>query len=275
MQEAAVLHVAQQRLEERMRGRDQFVIWDVGLGAGANALAMAEALAGLENQQTAVELRSFEQTLEPLRFALVHARELGYLDPWRDEIAELLKKGSVQIGRIRWSIEPGDFRQRVSECAGPAPDGVIFDPYSPTANPGMWTQTIFRAIRLRAAADCILTTYSRSTTIRARLMLAGWYVGRGAATGEKDQTTVAVTRFEALSDPLRPDWLARVRRSRATGLREEGLTAESVADALAACPQMQPSHRPPGSIVCSDGPPAHAGAEPELAPAPAGISEKP
>jgi tRNA U34 5-methylaminomethyl-2-thiouridine-forming methyltransferase MnmC len=239
MEEAAVLHVAQQRLEERMSGREQFVIWDVGLGAGANALAMVEALAALENQRTAVELRSFEQTLEPLRFALENAVELGYPGPWRREIAELLEKGSVQAGRIRWIIEAGDFRQRVTDCAGPAPDGVIFDPYSPAANPGMWTHAVFRAICERAGEDCILTTYSRSTAVRARLMLAGWYVGRGAATGEKNETTVAVTRMEALREPLRADWLDRVRRSRATGLRDEGHTAESMAEALAACPQMQ------------------------------------
>ena len=239
MEEAAVLHVAQQRLEERMRDRERFVIWDVGLGAGANALATVEALGRLENQRTPVELRSFEQTLEPLRFALTHARELGYPGRWEREIAQLLDEGVAQIGRVRWCIEQGDFRHRVTECDGPAPDGVIFDPYSPAANPGMWTQEVFRAIRARAGDDCILTTYSRSTAVRARLMLAGWYVGRGAATGEKNETTVAATRLEELRAPLGIDWLGRVRRSRASGLREEGMTAERVADALAACPQMQ------------------------------------
>jgi hypothetical protein len=239
MEEAAVLHVAQQRLEERVGGGEPFVIWDVGLGAAANALAFVEALAGLENQRTPVEIRSFEQTLEPLRFALHHARELVYPAPWVREIAELLEKGIVAIGRIRWRIEPGDFRERVSACEGTGPNGVVFDPYSPSANAGMWTQEVFRAIRRRAGEDCILTTYSRSTAIRARLMLAGWYVGRGAATGEKNETTIAVTRLEDLREPLRIDWLERVRRSRATGLREEGMNAEAVADALAACPQMQ------------------------------------
>jgi tRNA U34 5-methylaminomethyl-2-thiouridine-forming methyltransferase MnmC len=224
-----------------MQGRDRFAIWDVGLGAGANALAMVEALGKLENQQTQVELWSFEQTLEPLRFALAHARDLVYPERWEREIAQLLAEGVARIGRVRWRIEQGDFRQRVAECEGPAPDGVIFDPYSPAANPGMWTQEVFRAIRSRAGGDCVLTSYSRSTVIRARLMLAGWYVGRGAATGEKNETTIAATRLEELRAPLGLDWLQRVRRSRAAGLREEGMTADSVADALAACPQMRPA----------------------------------
>jgi len=239
MEEARVLHVTQHRLEERMEAGRTFTIWDVGLGAGANALAVVEALAG--KGDAPVELRSFDQTLEPLRFALKHAEELGYPARWRREIGELLAEGLVEIGRITWRIELGDFRERVGDCAGPAPRAVIFDPYSPAANPGMWTREVFQAIRERADEDCMLTTYSRSTVTRVGLLRAGWCVGRGAATGEKTETTVAATRLEALREPLRRDWLARVSRSTAAGLKEGGLTAEAVATELEACGQMQPS----------------------------------
>jgi tRNA U34 5-methylaminomethyl-2-thiouridine-forming methyltransferase MnmC len=235
--EAKVLHVAQHRLEERMRDGEVFVIWDVGLGAGANALAVVEAL---RKASGPIDLRSFDQTLDPLRFALVHAEELEYPVAWRGEIEELLATGKVEIGSVTWQIEPGDFRERVRDCAGPAPRAVIFDPYSPTANPGMWTREVFQAIRERADEDCTLTTYSRSTVARADLLRAGWYVGHGAATGEKTETTIAATRMEALREPLRRAWLGRVRRSTAAGLRAGGTTAEAVARELESCAQMQP-----------------------------------
>jgi hypothetical protein len=103
----------------------------------------------------------------------------------------------------------------------------------------MWTQEVFRAIRARAGDDCILTSYSRSTVVRARLMLAGWYVGRGAATGEKNETTVAATRLEELRAPLGIDWLGRVRRSAAVERMGNGMTVEDMAVALAQCPQMR------------------------------------
>jgi tRNA U34 5-methylaminomethyl-2-thiouridine-forming methyltransferase MnmC len=238
MEEARVLHVAQHRLGERMRADEAFVIWDVGLGAGANALAVIEAATAMENGAR-VELRSFDETLEPLRFALDHAEELVYPARWRREIGQLLTLGQVEIGRVTWRIEPGDFRERARDCAGSGPGAVLFDPYSPAANPGMWTREVFRAIRERADADCTLTTYSRSTVTRARLLLAGWCVGRGVATGEKTETTVAAARLEALREPLGRDWLERVRRSTAAGLREGGTTAESVARALAGCRQMR------------------------------------
>jgi tRNA U34 5-methylaminomethyl-2-thiouridine-forming methyltransferase MnmC len=240
MEEAQILHVAQHRLEERMRARDQFVIWDVGLGAGANALAVIEAILAMQSPPPQVELRSFDQTLDPLRFALKHADELEYPARWSREIAELLTEKEVKIGAITWRIELGDFRRRVADREVPRPRAVLFDPYSPATNPDMWTREVFQSIRERADDDCTLTTYTRSTVMRVRLLLAGWHVGRGAATGEKTETTVAATRLEELRAPLRRDWLDRVRRSTAAGLREGGLTAERLASQLQSCPQMQP-----------------------------------
>jgi tRNA U34 5-methylaminomethyl-2-thiouridine-forming methyltransferase MnmC len=240
MEEARVLHVAQHRLGERIRPGEPFVIWDVGLGAGANALAVIEAACRLAAR---IDLHSFDRTLAPLRFALGHAEELQYPARWKGEIEALLTNSRVEIGAVTWSLDLGDFRERVGECPAPAPHAVLFDPYSPAANPGMWTREVFRAIRDRAAGDCTLTTYSRSTVTRVRLLRAGWHVGRGAATGEKTETTVAATLLEALREPLRRDWLERVRRSTAAGLREGGLTAEAVARELESCPQMHP--RPP------------------------------
>ena len=57
----------------------------------------------------------------------------------------------------------------------------------------MWTlplfENLFRA--LDPARPCALTTYSRSTMIRATLLLAGFFVGTGQATGLKEETTMA------------------------------------------------------------------------------------
>jgi tRNA U34 5-methylaminomethyl-2-thiouridine-forming methyltransferase MnmC len=161
---------------------------------------------------------------------------LEYPVRWRAEIEELLECGRVEIGRVAWEVELGDFRERRDN--GQRPGAVLFDPYSPAANPGMWRQEIFRAIRESADEDCTLTSYSRSTVTRARLMLAGWCVGRGAATGEKVETTVAATRMERLREPLGRDWLERVRRSTAAGLREDGMTVEEVVGKLEVCTQM-------------------------------------
>ena len=45
------------------------------------------------------------------------------------------------------------------------------------------------------------------------LLLAGFFVGRGVATGVKEETTVAANTLELIDAPLDRQWLERARRS--------------------------------------------------------------
>jgi hypothetical protein len=66
---------------------------------------------------------------------------------------------------------------------------------------------------LDAARPCVLPTYSRSTMLRVSLLLAGFFVGAGHATGEKEETTIAANTRGLVPDPLNLAWLDRARRS--------------------------------------------------------------
>jgi hypothetical protein len=59
-----------------------------------------------------------------------------------------------------------------------------------------------------------MPTYSRSTMLRVTLLLAGFFVGIGHATGEKEETTLAANTLSLLDQPLPRAWLQRARRSR-------------------------------------------------------------
>src|SRR6266513_1080483 len=62
--EAEALYLKQLRLVDRFRNHTgEFVIWDVGLGAAANALTV---LRGLRDVRGLIRLISFDHTLEPL-----------------------------------------------------------------------------------------------------------------------------------------------------------------------------------------------------------------
>jgi hypothetical protein len=61
---------------------------------------------------------------------------------------------------------------------------------------------------------CAMATYSRSTMLRVTLLLAGFFVGVGRATGEKEQTTIAANTPGLLDEPLPRAWLQRARHSR-------------------------------------------------------------
>ncbi len=213
MQEAVALHVQGQRLVERAHAATRpFVVWDVGLGAAANAIAALEAMAAAE---LPVEIHSFDRTLAPLAFARTQAAELGYVAPWTAAVDALLKCGEWrdEIRALRWLVHHGDFRESLARAA--QPQAIFYDPYSPRANPELWTLEHFTALRERVGSEveCMLSNYTRSTAVRVTWLLAGFFVGRGGATGEKDQTTVAANRLGLLDDPLDAAWLTRVGRS--------------------------------------------------------------
>jgi hypothetical protein len=215
--EARILHVEQQRLVERAtvcsaQGAS-FVVWDVGFGAAANALSAVCALRGLPGR---VEIHSFDKNTDSIVFALGHSAELGYIEPFQAELNELVKKKVISFGKnIRWHFHLGDFRELIATETFPAPDAILFDPYSPKSNPEMWTLDFFTALRntLGEGKPCLWTNYSRSTSVRVALLLAGFYVGIGREVGEKAETTIASNDLSLLEKPLDAEFLIKVKRS--------------------------------------------------------------
>ncbi|MDB6036690.1 MAG: hypothetical protein JWM99_531 [Verrucomicrobiales bacterium] len=218
--EAEALYVRQLGIRERVQIHDgAFVIWDVGLGAAANVLTVLNALQDLE---VSLKIISFDRTIEPLKFALNHAAELGYFAGHETLVRQFVEGESVlmQCGKIRleWSLELGDFpaaleTPRIQRL--PKPSAILFDAYSPAKNPAMWTQPLFARIfsLLDPKIPCAMPTYSRSTMLRVSLLLAGFYVGVGHATGEKEETTIAANSLSLINEPLDRTWLIRARKS--------------------------------------------------------------
>lgn len=214
MAEAQAIHIGPLNLEKRLQPHEIFTIWDVGLGAAANAIALLETLARL-TFPFHCQLISFDYTLAPFHFAYEHAEKLVYPLAWMDRLSELVAHQSTRIcfangGILEWQLCLGDFTTLPDAAT---PEAVIYDPYSPGKNPAMWSLAHFTALRLRLTKPALLTSYSRSTAVRVTLLLAGFYVGVGAATGEKEQTTVATTDPSLLQNPLSHKWLERVRMS--------------------------------------------------------------
>ena len=211
VEEATLLHVAQQKIVERCEsGEDSFFcIWDVGLGAAANALA---AIRALKNATRPVQIWSFDKTLKALEFAIENAAALGYLQGFESEIAELLARGEVQISKnILWRLKLGDFVATLNSSTLPEPDSIFYDPYSPIGNPEMWNLDVFSKLRshLSPTKTCLMTTYTRSTSMRVALLLAGFQVGTGCLVGEKDETTIVSNVLSALDRPLTREWLEK------------------------------------------------------------------
>ncbi|HVU07732.1 MAG TPA: MnmC family methyltransferase [Verrucomicrobiae bacterium] len=224
MAEAEVLYVRQLRLPERVRETsEEFVIWDIGLGAAANVLTAIKLISRSLSQTKSIRIISFDQTGEALQFALQHADELNYLAGFKNQIAELLQKNSVefQTGKlfVNWKFLYGDFplwlKLKNGGRAQTPPHAILFDPHSPQKNPAMWTVSLFTNLfrALDPQRPCALANFTRSTSARTAMLLGGFHVGVGHATGFKEETTVAANTLDLISEPLNSRWLERALRS--------------------------------------------------------------
>src|SRR2546422_6761799 len=93
--EAEALYVRQLKLIERLqKTQDEFVLWDVGLGAAANVLTVLRATQELP---CLLRIVSFEQTLEPLEFALRHTQPLGYICGYEDLLDRFLRAHRLAV----------------------------------------------------------------------------------------------------------------------------------------------------------------------------------
>jgi len=226
------------RARAALPGAEPLRVLDVGLGAATNAVAVLAAAAGGPRP---LELHSLEKDLSPLRLALRAGDAFPFLEPWRPALRALLDAGEWSSGSTRWRLLAGDARETLTRVP-PDQELVLFDPFSPRANPSLWTPSFLSRVRERcrtAGPGALLATYSAATPTRVSLLLAGFFAGAGAATGGKRETTVAATRKEALASPLGERWLQRWRRSPARAPHGEPETPDLEARLLSH-PQFAP-----------------------------------
>ncbi len=218
--EANALYVVPSGLTARLVAptpRD-LVLFDVGLGAAANALAAIRAALDLgASPRRRLHVVSFERDMNLLAFALDHFEAFPHFAGFRAAIEAVLRTHEWRspCGTVKWELRVGDFLATIGHEAS-RPDLVFHDPYSPAANQEMWNVACFEKLRKLAwdgPEPTSLYTYSCATPVRAALLLAGFFVGLGPSTGLKKNTTQASTRREGLADPVGERWLRCWQRS--------------------------------------------------------------
>jgi queuine tRNA-ribosyltransferase len=225
--EANRLYVEQSCLATRLlrqgSERNELVIWDVGLGAAFNAMAVIhcfERSLAKRGGQALRRLRlvSFEWNFDALRLALKYPSRFPHLR--HGAPVHILESGKWKdtSNLLRWEVLNGDFRDFIESAK--APNVIFYDPFSYKTDGSLWTvETFSRILDHCLAEPAELYTYSASTAVRGALLAAGFFVAQGIGIGPKSDTTVAFTSMSGSQDhPLSPrllgqSWLTRWRRS--------------------------------------------------------------
>jgi len=219
--EAQELYVEQSRIIERLESGEELVLWDVGMGAATNVMAVIHAYEKSVEQGkklAALKIISFENDLDSLRLAtdqqnyfkhLRHSAPHGIL-----EQAKWISKKSP----IAWELLEGDFSTKFLEAEKASI--IFFDPFSHKTNPSLWELKLMEKLfSYFKDNDIEIYTYSASTAVRSTLLAAGFFVAKGRPTGPKEETTIALTPLSLESrrrsswNLLGKEWLDRWERS--------------------------------------------------------------
>src|SRR3954470_4013822 len=142
MEEARRVYVEQSYLAQRLgeSASPPLILWDVGLGAGANAIAAMECFEGADSKRP-LEIVSFENDLDPLRLAVANRECFPYLriDPANTILRDGRWRSDSQS--LRWTLLAGDFGETMNEA--PAPDVIFYDMFSTKTSAELWSASIF------------------------------------------------------------------------------------------------------------------------------------
>lgn len=199
MEEARGLYIDQSRLEKKLHAvenTEPLVVWDVGLGAAANAMAAIHCYeaAAAHGPVRAMKIISFENDLDSLRLAFLHNDRFPYLR--HSAPAGILKAGQWQsklYPALEWQLIPGDFVETMAQAPLP-PEVIFYDMFSSKVSVGPWTLETFRQLyQICRGRKAELFTYTCSTGVRAGLLSVGFSVAQGRNAGDKEETTIAMT----------------------------------------------------------------------------------
>lgn len=214
-EEARSIYITPANISKRVQESQETIVWDVGLGAAHNSMALVRELEKMEIPGK-VRILSFEQDLTPLELALKNPSSFTHLH--HPGPSSLLKKNtwSCPSDKIHWELVSGNFLETFSKTA--VPKIIFFDPFSIHTNSDLWTTEVFQKIFNHCKGERTqLLTYSASTRIRASLLGAGFFVAEGPNSGPKESTTQAFTNSELPESLgiilLQAEWLQKWNRS--------------------------------------------------------------
>ncbi|MEM7062552.1 MAG: MnmC family methyltransferase [Cyanobacteria bacterium P01_B01_bin.77] len=215
---------------------EQLSILDVCYGLGYNTAAALDTIWQV-NPDCWVTIRALEINAAVPRDAIAHALTNQFTNDlhWSAKTQNILKilatDHRYQSSTTDIQLLIGDARQTLQPLAaeGWQADAILFDPFSPTRCPQLWTVEFFALTARCLAADGILATYSCAAAVRSAMTLAGLTIGSLPGAGRHWPCTIA-TKDQRPLPSLSPQEQEHLQTRAAIPYRDPNLraTAETI-----------------------------------------------
>lgn len=184
------------RLPERWRGRDRFVILETGFGLGLNFLATWSAWRQDPRRPGRLHYLSVEKhpfDLESLvRMHAAHPELAGLSEQLRAAWPRLvpgMHRLEFESGRLILSLAFDDVGRALPRIQARA-DAFYLDGFAPARNPAMWSPEVLRRLPGLAAREATLATYSVAGGVARELEGAGFLLRREVGfAGKREMLT--------------------------------------------------------------------------------------
>jgi tRNA 5-methylaminomethyl-2-thiouridine biosynthesis bifunctional protein len=195
------------------RGRDRFVVGELGFGTGLNIAALLDLWRREKTPGQRLHVFSIEAhpiTRDEAARALAVWPELGevaqvLLDHWPGS-ARGFHRIDLPGFDATFDLAVMDVQDALAAWDGTA-DAWFLDGFSPALNPAMWREEILAAVAARSAPGARAATFTVAGAVRRGLAAAGFQVDKRPGFGRKKERLEAVMPGQAEPRP-RPRRLA-------------------------------------------------------------------
>jgi tRNA U34 5-methylaminomethyl-2-thiouridine-forming methyltransferase MnmC len=167
-------------------------ILDVCYGLGYNTAATLDTIQQV-NPDCQVTIRALELNAEVPRDAIANNLIHHWTSTTQDILNALSTNYHYKSHTLDIQLIIGDARQTLQPLManGWQADAVLFDPFSPTRCPQLWTVEFFKLTAQCLADDGILATYSCAAAVRSAMEEAGLNIGSLPGVGRPWPCTIA------------------------------------------------------------------------------------
>ena len=171
---------------------ERLSILDVCYGLGYNTAAALDTIQQV-NPDCQVMIRALEINAAVPRDAIANNLTHHWTPATQHILNALATEGHYKSPTLDIQLIIGDARQTLPSIvsSGWQADAILFDPFSPTRCPQLWTVEFFELTAKCLANRGILATYSCAAAVRSAMQLAGLTIGSLPGAGRHWPCTIA------------------------------------------------------------------------------------